>query len=91
MAVMPEFRTVRLIPRSLWPPNYLQSAQPGDLFLTEEIEDRSGGFLKIKKAAVFVTLTSNQVWAGKFVKWPREAEGIKGFCVQGNRVVFESM
>ena len=90
MAAMPEFRTVRLIPRSMWPKDYLQKAQPGDLYLLDEADMRSGGIIRIKRASVFISLTSNQVWAGKFVEWPRPADGIKGFSIQGNRVVFEA-
>ena len=90
MALMPEFKTVRLVPRSQWPPEYLNKAQPGDLYLLGEIDARSGGILRIRKRSVFISLTSNQVWAGKFVAWPRPLDGIKGFRIEGNRVEFEA-
>ena len=87
---MPEFKTVRLIPRSQWPRDYLNKAQPGDIYLLGEIEERTGGVLRIRRASVSISLTSNQVWAGKFVRWPRPTDEIKGFRIEGNRVEFES-
>lgn len=91
MAVMPEFRTIRLVPKSSWyVPGYLKKAQPGDVLLLGEIDDRTGGILRIKRASVFVTLDSGQVWAGKHVAWPREQDGIDGFTIQGNQVLFTS-
>ena len=91
MAVMPEFRTVRLIQQSEWyGPQFLNKAQPGDLLLLGDVSQRPGGFLRIKKASVFITVTHEQVWAGKFVEWPRPRDGIKGFYIRGNRVVFEA-
>lgn len=92
MAVMPEFRTVQLIPKSAWfVPGYLKKAQPGDLLLLGEIEERTGGILRIKRASVFVSVDSGQVWEGAAVPWPREADGIESFAIQGNRVVFEAV
>lgn len=83
--LIPDFFEVRRVPKSYWfMPHYLSRAQPGDVLLLGEPDDKTGGIIKIRATSVFLSLTPNQVWGGVRVVWPREADGIEAFVIKAN-------
>ena len=83
--LIPDFFEVRRVPKSYWfMPHYLGRAQPGDILLLGEPDDKTGGIIKIRATAVFLSLTPGQAWGGERVLWPREADGIEAFVIKAN-------
>lgn len=82
---IPDFFEVRRVPKSYWfMPHYLGRAQPGDILLLGEPDDKPGGIIKIRATAVFLSITSAQAWGGERVAWPRPADGIEAFVIKAN-------
>ena len=82
MTTVPDFNRVRRVSKSCWfKPHYLRSAIPGDLLLVGEYFEKPGGFLRLRKASVFLSLTAEQVWGGEAVLWPRAVDGIASFTI----------
>ena len=82
MTTVPDFNKIRRVAKSCWfKPHYLKRAIPGDLLLLGEYHERLGGFLRLRKVSVFLSLTAEQVWEGEAILWPRAVDGIASFTI----------
>lgn len=83
-----EIIDLRFVNHRNWPEQWIRSAAPGDLLLLSGVAGKCGGLLRLKKPAVYLTLSASQIWRGHVIHWPFTGDGVSFLRVRGNKLEF---